>query len=72
MTVLAPPFGPIPAAPCGPLKAGEIMTRPCACGTPVTASRLDPWPGVAAHNATAVHTRWWACVRGQWQGEERP
>ena len=76
--IAVPPFGPIPAAPCGPqptrgrrLPQG-FVTRPCACGQPVTASRLDPAPGVREHNETAAHVRWWARARGIWQGEERP
>ena len=72
MTVLPPPFGPIPPAPPARLEPGVLMSRPCACGTPVTASRLDPGPGVAEHNRTAAHREWWARVGVQWQGEERP
>ncbi len=63
---------PIPVAPPAPLTLGVLMSRPCACGTPVTASRLDPGPGVTEHNRTAAHREWWARVRLQWQGEERP
>lgn len=72
MTVLAPPFGPIPAAPCGPLPRGVLESRPCACGTRVTASRHDPLPGVLEHNASVAHRDWWRRVERAWQGEERP
>ena len=58
MTVLPPPFGPIPPAPPARLEPGVLLSRPCACGTLVTASRLDPTPGVRAHNATAAHVEW--------------
>ena len=61
MTVLAPPFGPVPP-PARSLPCCVLVSQPCACGTRVTASRHDPAPGVAAHNATAAHRRWWARV----------
>ena len=58
--MIAPPFGPIPAAPARPCCT--LVSRPCACGTRVTASLHDPAPGVAAHNATPAHATWWARV----------
>ena len=60
----------IPAAPRGPLAPGVLVSRRCACGGLVTASRLDPGPGVADHNRAAAHREWWERVRVQWQGEE--
>ncbi len=75
---LLPGCSPIPAAPParlapeGSLPAGVLVSRPCACGTHVTASRHDPTPGIREHNATATHRAWWERVRGEWQGEERP
>lgn len=35
-----------------------IFTRPCACGSTVTANPDDPTPGVREHNATRVHRNW--------------
>ena len=65
---LLPGGSPIPAARLRPCCT--VLSRPCACGTRVTASRHDPGPGVAEHNRTAPHREWWGRVRGQWQGEE--
>ena len=55
--------------PPGALPAGVLISRACACGTRLTASRHEPAPGVAEHNATAAHAAWWARARGEWQGE---
>jgi hypothetical protein len=55
--------------PEGSLPAGVIVSRPCACGIRVTASRLDPGPGVREHNATAEHRAWGRRVDADWQGE---
>jgi hypothetical protein len=73
--IILPGFGRIPPLasalpPEGSLPPGVLVTRPCACGTPVTASRHDPAPGVAAHIAMTAHRRWWARVEAEWQGEE--
>ena len=51
------------------LPAWVVVSRPCACGTRIRASRHDPAPGVAAHNRTPAHRAWWERVRGDWQGE---
>lgn len=56
--------------PAGALPRGVIVSRPCACGRRVSASRHDPGPGVAAHNATPEHQAWWLRVCREWQGEE--
>lgn len=49
MTVLAPPFGPIPAAPERP-RYGAIAWRPCACGVIHTLSTGSPAPDTASEN----------------------
>ena len=55
---ILPGGSPIPAAPRESLAPGVLLSRPCVCGTCVTASRLDPGPGVAEHNRTTAHKVW--------------
>ena len=48
----------------------DVLTRPCACGRPVTASRSAPFTAVSHHNRSPEHSHWWARVRDEWQGWE--
>jgi hypothetical protein len=47
----------------------DVLTRPCACGRSVTASRSAPFTAVSHHNRSPEHSRWWARVRDEWQGQ---
>lgn len=47
----------------------DVVTRPCACGRSVTASRTAPYDGVSHHNRTPEHRAWWKDQREAW-GEE--
>ena len=48
----------------------DVLTRPCACGRPVTASRSAPFTAVRNHNRSPEHSHWWERVQDEWQGEE--
>jgi hypothetical protein len=46
----------------------DVVTRPCACGASLTASRTSPFGVIDRHNRSVRHRRWWASVRDDWQG----
>jgi hypothetical protein len=47
----------------------DVLTRPCACGRSLKASRTAPFDGVSRHARTPEHRSWWASVRDAWQGQ---
>jgi hypothetical protein len=46
----------------------DVVTRTCACGASLTASRTSPFGVIDRHNRSVRHRRWWASVRDDWQG----